>query len=541
MFAFEPLSPITEWGAKSYDAQWSLWFSREFSLNFYLYWLLLAFLFYVVGKLRFNLRLASRKIMMIRRILVLFPALFCWYGIEFQTLGFGHYEDEISYIYQARLLANGKPEGLLIPKEIVNSYSVPNIWVNQEGRLVGSYAIGYPMLLAPFEWLGWRAFFPVLLCFLSTLIIFRILGLCFSSRRIIPYLLVGFNPWFASFSVYFFSQSAMLLVCSFILLRRLKQLSFTLDWILIAVAILIRPPDALILATTLGSWQLITYYRNEQKISRAQWFSPLFMLGAFPLHFLNQKWITGSYFEPTYSVFSSLHKLGFAADVGILQPWGYNLAQAFKNLSLVLLSLNDSLFGWPALSLLPILLAGWFSKVRKPSPIHRRMLLFASLVLVFWFGFYFLYFYPGICFGPRFHFPLFPFFIVLSAYGILCLAKMRLVFGLLTLLSLWNCFQWQERLKDSGGVLSDPIQLIEARHRMILDESRIYLIKDEDNPGADVTQRSLFSQFHHLNDPFDLDNPRFLRFSDYQGNPAWFNSRYAKGFQILNFKAQVDD
>ena len=297
---------------------------------------------------------------------------------------------------------------------------------------------------------------------------------------------------------------------------------------------------ALILALTLSSWQLITFLFRSQKISRIQWLSPLLMLAAFPLHFLNQKWITGSYLEPTYSVFSRWHKLGFSPDVGILEPWGFNITQAIKNLTLVFLSLNDTLFGWPALGLLPVALAAWFFWTKRTAPHLERMLSFTFLLLCFWFGFYFVYFYPGICLGPRFHFPLFPFFIVISSYGILSLGRFRAAIGMLTLLSLWNCFQWQGRLRDSGGVLSDPMKTIRLIHNEVLDTSTIYVIKEDEDQLQDVTQRSLFSQFHRLNDPFDLQHPKFIKFSDFESHREWFIKKYGERFQILEFKEQND-
>jgi len=536
LFSFEPFSRITSFGSQSYDAQWSLWFSREFNLDFYLYWILAALLFYVSYQGWLRVRLRSKQIFLWRKILLFFPAVFCWYGIHFQTLGVGHYEDEISYLYQARLLARAQPQGLLLPEEIIHSYSVPNVWINRDGRLVGSYSIGYPLLLAPFDFMGCREFFPILLCFLSTLILFKILGMCFSRRRILPYLLVAFNPWFALFSAYYFSQSLVLLICSWILLRRLKNHPFIIDWGLVGSMALIRPPDALIMASALFCWQILMYWRKEKLIRKSEWMSPGLILLFLPLHFLNQKWITGSYFLPTYAVFSKFHKLGFSEDVGIMEPWGYNLSQAIKNLVLVLLSLNDTLFGWPALSLLPIVLAIFVWKRSKLSQLQSRMLRFSCLLLCLWFGFYFFYFYPGICLGPRFHFPLLPVLIGISAFGILGLGRLRSVFAVLSLLSLWNCFQWQDRLKDSGGVWSRPLDIIEKRNGLRLDESMIYVIKEDSTKKPDLTQRSLFAQFYQYNDPFDIDHPRFLRIEDYTRNPGWFQTRYGNRLRMLEFK-----
>jgi hypothetical protein len=118
--------------------------------------------------------------------------------------------------------------------------------------------------------------------------------------------------------------------------------------------------------------------------------------------------MTGHPFEFGYTVlWGPAHGLGFHES-----PWGENhtVARGLALTAAYLNSLNQSLFEWPAISLLPAC-AALLLALRRTA-LERYLLISGACVLAA----YFAYWHSGFFLGPRFMFPLAPVAALLTAH-----------------------------------------------------------------------------------------------------------------------------
>ncbi len=517
MIAFDPFAKLSDAGILEYSAQWHSWVLREFNPYFLLYWILLVLLIWLIRNKKVVIPDLDSK--WLRWATVLIPTLVCAGFVVFQTGGVPHFEDEFAYGFQAKLIASGDFEGLVIPKQLKHTFAVPNVFMNTEGRLVGIYSIGYPLFLTPFAFFDCLWLAPIVLFILNLGLLLRIVQTVFSNRRWVPWLAVCFNPWFCAFSSWYFSQLLTLLLVNCILLRRLQNKPYLVDGFLLGVLAITRLPDAVIV------FLAICIVRLREKDFRLY-----DLIGGLPflfLHFLQQKWVTGSWFLTTYEVFSKYHKMGFGTDIGIHEPWGFNLWQALENLGLALLSLNEVLFGFPALGLLPLIIfcfrGGWVLK--------RMGGMYLIVLPCVWVAFYFFYFYPGILLGPRFHFPLLGCLLLLSLAGMLRFRMSQRLAGAFILLGFLSVIYWQDVIKDSGGILTNPIKEMGVS----IVPGKVYIIME---PEVQLTRsvfiKPLYYNFWRYNDPWDPMNPIFVAERDFLEHKAWFFEHFKDRLVILS-------
>jgi hypothetical protein len=541
-----PFAQISDAGRKFYDLHQDLNISQNFSDDFLLYWLLAVLLFYPGRKYRlYNIPLRQLKkfrpriISFLRTILLLFPALFVIYLLLFRTGGVPHFEDEFSYLYQARALGHFKYPGIKVPPELTDTMQGDVVKINREGILTGMYPIGLPLFLTPLSRFGLEAFFPPLITLINTWLLFALFKKIFSRRRIIPYLLTASSIYFVYYSCLFLTQSLSLTMVSLILLRRLEHKNIAIDYLIAGLLFITRPGDGAIMFLALFIYQLRFLPLNQL------WHpSPyLSAIAAFIVHIWNNRLLAGAFFLNPYQALFPFLGYGFGAKIGLTEPLGFNLIEAFKNFASVLLSLNEALFGWPFMSLLPlilfpVLLSGRFSK--RSHHLQKDFLFFCLLLSLIWTAFYFCYFFPGNMVGPRFHYPLLPIMIIFATASISAFPELRLLvctFCLIGFLRMVKITDENGALAPEGGnpnvssllnggtVFSFPFQEFNLQKG-----SRIYII-----PEYTHMYKPFFYSFYHHNDPF-RGILHSISEKDFRKHPDFFREKFGDRLQMLGLK-----
>ncbi len=168
----------------------------------------------------------------------------------------------------------------------------------------------------------------------------------------------------------------------------------------------IRPVDALAFALPAGVWYLARALRNPARWRDALAAAAGVALPVLGLLLVNAR-TTGHPLLFGYTVlWGASHDLGFHA-----APWGdvHTPARGLELLNLYFLRLQSYLFETPIPSLLPAILA--LVLARRLDPPDRYLLVASALIA----GLYFAYWHDGFFPGPRFMYPLTPFFALWTA------------------------------------------------------------------------------------------------------------------------------
>ncbi|MFZ2960784.1 MAG: hypothetical protein WA705_28235 [Candidatus Ozemobacteraceae bacterium] len=519
-----------------YGHFWLTFFNAIFSWYFPVFWGIAIFIGFIAR--RYHLRgpvvLTRRSRHFLKTFAMLWPFLvFLWFTFN-QTGAVPHMEDELTILYQARTISTGTYPGVRVPDELRNTFQAGFLKIASGGRLLGIYPPGFPLVLSVFDLVGILKWASFLLLAANLWILSRILNAFFSSRRVFPWLLLCCSSFFLLHSVFLFSQSVSLFLVNVVWLRRIQEKPLIEDYLISSFLFLTRPLDGLLLFVTLFIWQIFLQQKSSPEETknggtagrgifgnRFPWESLGFLV-FIPVCLLHQKIHTGDWFESTYHLVFPRVNLFYGPDIGMAIPFGFNLSQAFKNFALTLLSLNETLFGWPCASLLPLLF--FYREARAKGWLNRPGMSFAVILSAVWFFGYFHFFFPGIVIGPRFHQPLIGVFLVQSCIFIFSKRFWRPVTLFLCLMGLINLFSYS--LLNFAGVLSFP----EKEFKLISD--RIYVVPERPRLG-----KELFRSFFTFNDVFDLEKLRFIHERDYLANPGYFLLRY--GNRLASFPNRV--
>jgi hypothetical protein len=329
-----------------------------------------------------------------------------------------HVNDEISYLFQAKLFQSGR---LFAPSPCGREFfDFPHI-IN-DGKWYSIYPPGFPALLV--VGLAFRAPWlinPILAAL--AVFLFFLLGTEIYSRPVglLAAVLAAISPWFLLMSSTMMSHTSSLFFNTLFLLflfRFLRKPSLGLGlaagtgW---GMAFLIRPLNALFFSLVFLVFLAFRLLKNPENRARR---SALILLAAalafFGLLLLYNVLTTGAPFRmgylvrygPSYSVI-----FGRAATLGSDFTPLAGAIQMAENLR----ALNSDLFGWPISSFLAMLPLLWLSRL-NPEDRKKDLLLLSGigfLVVVFsffWGAFVFI--------GARMLFDALPLFLLLSARGI---------------------------------------------------------------------------------------------------------------------------
>jgi hypothetical protein len=328
-----------------------------------------------------------------------------------------HVNDEIAYLFQARLFQSGR---LFAPSPCAGEFfAFPHIINN--GRWYSIYPPGYPFLLMLGLFLRAPWLVNPLLAAGSILLLYFI-GKGFYNRSvgILASVLGAVSPWYLLMSSSMMSHTSCLFFNAlflFFLFRSLQNPSVINGLAAgagLGMAVLIRPVNALLFCLPF----LLYYAVHLLKERRPKIKNALGILGGtapFVVLLLLYNFLTnGNPFRMGYIVrygrsYSAI--FGRAATMDFDYTPLFGAAQIADNLR----SLNAELFGWPLSSFLAILPLLWLSRL-KPEDRQKDLLLAGAAVWLL-VGFYF--FWGAFVFiGARMFFDALPLFFLLSARGI---------------------------------------------------------------------------------------------------------------------------
>lgn len=320
-----------------------------------------------------------------------------------------HLADEVSYLYQARYFAEGRIDAPRPPDS--EAFHV-DLMTYEPDRWFSPFPPGWPMVLAlgqRFD-LAWLVN-PLLggIAILLAYLFFQELLPLGTAR--LGTVLLSCSPWHLFLAMSFMSHT-FLLVCALLAAlgvararrNRSTRPNRSIGWALTAGLAtgqisLIRPLDAAVAGVTLGLWA-IWGSRRLRLAALAAFGLGIAAVAALSLPY--NRALTGDpalapvmdYFNRYYG--KGINDLGFGPNRGMswaLDPFpGHSPLDALVNANLNAASVNGELFGWPAGSLLFLLLAGCL-------PGRQRLDFVMLAVIALHIGLYSLYWFSG---GPDF-------------------------------------------------------------------------------------------------------------------------------------------
>ena len=330
-----------------------------------------------------------------------------------------HIEDEIAYVWQARVIA--ETGRITTPTPVCPKCFLVPFVVDYGGLRFGKYPPGWPALLAFGEKAGARVLLNPLLAGLSVWLTF-LLGrrLFHPAAGLLAAFLTVISPFFLINSGSLLSHAwTLLLGLGFTLAwldlfdpveRVPRQLTLLVAGLCLGMIALTRPLTAVGVALPFGFHALYLLARGT-RAERLRVLAFTLLAGAVTgLYFLWQYAVTGNALLNPYTLWWPYDKVGFGPGIGVSEG-GNTLAKAWFHARFSLGVGSHDLFGWPYLSYL-FLPFGLFAG-RKRVGVWLSAGTALGLVAA-----YLLYWTPAWLFGPRYYYESLPAAAVLTAGGL---------------------------------------------------------------------------------------------------------------------------
>jgi hypothetical protein len=326
--------------------------------------------------------------------------------------GMPHIPDEATYLFQARLLAEGRATGAVPDQAMVEALEIPFTAVHQ-GAWVGAFLPGWPAALAA----GLRAGVPwlpnLLLLVVALLLIRRWVGRHFGAEVGAVALALGATSPFVVLPAASGMADLLALVGVLAAVVLFEEDLPVPAGFACAVAVLARPASVFFLGGA-AAWVCLFDQARRAGAGRV-------VLGGAPGALFWLAWnkaTTGAWLASAYSLAAPAP--GFLSGQATYQGMAlkHDLVAAATNLGLNVSALTADLLGWPLLSLLPVLggalaCGGW----RRGGMLRGGMVGMAL-------G-YATYFHPGLAYGPRFYLPAAPWLLGCAAAALVAWARRR--------------------------------------------------------------------------------------------------------------------
>jgi len=358
-----------------------------------------------------------------------------------------HLEDEVAYVWQAKLMAAGK---VTIPTPIEpKKFLIPFV-VDYNGQRFGKYPLGWPALLAVGIKLGMREWVNPLLAGLAVWLTY-VLGkkLMGEAVGVLAALLTVTSPFFLVNAGTLLSHAwGLVLSLGFVLawwgmvekdeaeradeekkrkgekeIRRdgegMRWLAAVTAGLVLGVFAITRPFTAVGVAIPFGFHGLYLLAKGPLRVRKRVLVVGIIALAVSLLHLLWQYAATGDPLLNLYTLWWEYDKVGFGPGIGVGEN-GHTLRQAWINTKQSLRVGYSDLFGWPMISWLFLPFGVWAARR------NGRMLVAGSVyvsLLVLYLG----YWIGAWLFGPRYQFDGLYSLTLLSAAGIAWLAGWRTV------------------------------------------------------------------------------------------------------------------
>lgn len=313
-----------------------------------------------------------------------------------------HLEDEIAYVWQARVFASGQ---ITLPAvEFDQEFLVPFV-VNHNGLRFGKYPPGWPLVLALGILLGLRSLVNPLLAGISIWLTYRLGQRLFGPLvGLLAALLTLTSPFFLLNSGSLLSHPlglALALGFSLTWLSAFDQKNTQpQNWLAVLAAAclgflaLTRPMTAIGIGLPYGvhaAWILLRGSRSERQ--RVLLFGLSALIFSSTL-FVWQYLVTGDPLLNPYTLWWPYDIIGFGPGHGV-SPNGHTLAAALRNTEFSLMVGWFDLFGWGGLSWLLLPFGAWAA--RRSGPAWLSGLIYPALVFV-----YLAYWVGSWLYGPRY-------------------------------------------------------------------------------------------------------------------------------------------
>jgi hypothetical protein len=341
-----------------------------------------------------------------------------------------HVEDEMAYVWQAKVLARGQLTAPTPPAH--QNMQIPFV-VDTNGHRAAKYPPGWPMVLALGLMLGIRTWVNPLLAGLAVWLTFR-LGqkIIHDAAGLIAALLMLTSPFFLINSGSLDSHPwSLILSLSFVLAwmdtfhlghpgesASKKHLP---AWMTVCVAglslgllVITRPLTALGVALPFFLHGLALLWRGGVGVRARVLAIGLIGLLVGSLFLAWQYAVTGNLLTDPYTLWWSFDRVGFGPGIG-LEPGGHTLVRGLQNAKLMLIDTNNDLFGWAGFSWLFLPFGLW--AVRRNRAALLALAVFVSLVAS-----YVFYWAAVSRYGPRYYYEGVYGLTLVSAAGILWLA-----------------------------------------------------------------------------------------------------------------------
>jgi hypothetical protein len=356
-----------------------------------------------------------------------------WIGISvFENLP--HIEDEISYVWEANLIAGGGEIKISSPP-CPSCFFVPFV-IDYQGERFSKYPLGWPVVLAFGIRLGGRNLVNPLLAGLCTWLIYR-LGKKLMGEwvGIVAALLTLTSPFFLMNSSSLLSSTLSLfltLVFSLAwldifwqkpevenppLLERKWYRRIPPGWLLAILAgltlgllALTRPLTAAAVGLPFFIHGLFLLIKGSKPIRQLVLLVGLVSLLVSSLYLLWQYSLTGDALRNPYTLWWDYDKIGYGKGIGV-SPDGNSFSQVISNIYLHFKTGASDLFGWGLFSGIFLPFGLWATRKNRRAGLIFSV--FPSLVLL-----YTLYWVASWLFGPRYYYEGIPSLILISAAGI---------------------------------------------------------------------------------------------------------------------------
>jgi asparagine N-glycosylation enzyme membrane subunit Stt3 len=329
-----------------------------------------------------------------------------------------HIQDSIAQVFQAKIFAFGKLYAISHPLKEFFEYT----HIINNGRWYSQYPPGHALFLMVGVLLGIPWIINPLLGAFSVIIIF-LLGKEIYDQKTgrLAAIFTLLSPFFLFMSSEFMAHSsAMFTIAIFALffvkaIKKKRLIYACLAGIALGLCTLIRPYTAFALCIPFLVYGIMLTVEEPK-----QYLSLFVTIAFFTLIFIaflliyNQ--ITNGHpFTFGYTVlYGPGHGLGFGKGT-----WGtpHTFSRGLVNFWDSIKTLNLHLFGWPYISLLPVVILLISRKMRRWDYIFFLSFICLGIAYIF-------YWYHDLCFGPRFLYEALPFVIILSARAILVLPEL---------------------------------------------------------------------------------------------------------------------
>lgn len=335
-----------------------------------------------------------------------------------------HLEDEIAYVWQARVIADGKLTMDSPPQ--AESFLVPFV-VDYNGLRFGKYPPGWPIVLALGVKLGIRSLINPLLAGLGVWLTYRLGKKIFGETvGIIAAVLTLTSPFFLMNSGSLLSHSfGLVLSAAFTLawIDTFTELTNPRRWLTTVVAgmtlgvlVLTRPLTALAVAFPFALHGIYLLIRKDWQTRKQVLAVGAIALGIGALIFVWQYAVTGDAFLNPYTLWWEYDKFGFGPGYGVTEN-GHSLRLARINTKFSLGVGYGDLFGWLKYSWIFLPFGILVVALRRNWRGLLVSAVFPSLVI-----FYAAYWVGAWLFGPRYYYEGLFSLTLLSGAGIAWLA-----------------------------------------------------------------------------------------------------------------------